>query len=247
MELHWGASNPAFRQIFTSQFIPNATEEQRNWFNDLQAKSTSPALAAALYRAIHKLDVRDRLAQVRAPTLVLHSRNDAAIPFSAGRALAAGIPSSRLVPLPDDNHLPHEASPAWPLFCREVAEFSGLAEEQTPPKTELGSENLPYRFGCCCVDGRSRELRRDGRLIATEHRVFDTLVYLIEHRDRAVSKEELQDAIWPGMILTESALTRCIMKARRAVGDDPQRQDVIKTIHGHGYRFVAALDAHTGA
>jgi DNA-binding winged helix-turn-helix (wHTH) protein len=45
------------------------------------------------------------------------------------------------------------------------------------------------------------------------------------------------------MILTESALTRCVMNVRRAVGDDPQRQDVVKTIHGHGYRFVATLTA----
>jgi len=76
-----------------------------------------------------------------------------------------------------------------------------------------------------------------------EHRAFDMLLYLIEHRDRAISKDELQQAIWPRMILTDSALTRCVMKVRRAVGDDPKRQAVIKTLHGHGYRFIASLES----
>jgi DNA-binding winged helix-turn-helix (wHTH) protein len=74
-----------------------------------------------------------------------------------------------------------------------------------------------------------------------EQRAFDMLLYLIQHRDRAISKDELQEAIWPRLVLTESALTRCVMKVRRAVGDDPTRQDVVKTVHGHGYRFVAPL------
>jgi pimeloyl-ACP methyl ester carboxylesterase/DNA-binding winged helix-turn-helix (wHTH) protein len=267
MELHWGASNPAYRQIFTSQFIPNATEEQRNWFNDLQAKSTSPALAGKLYRALQKLDVRDKLALIRAPTLVLHSRGDAAIPFASGRALASGIPSARLVPLDDGNHLPYELSPSWPVFCREILEFTGAddarakalagaaptkqptaaAEPVRAGSTPAGSHAAAapqgiYRFGRCMLDSRSRELRRDGRAVPVEHRAFDLLLYLIEHRERAVSKDELQNAVWPGMILTESALTRCVMKARRAAGDDPSRQEVIKTIHGHGYRFVATLE-----
>jgi DNA-binding winged helix-turn-helix (wHTH) protein len=92
------------------------------------------------------------------------------------------------------------------------------------------------------LDARSRELTKDRRIVAIEQRAFDMLLYLIKHRDRAVSKDELQEAIWPRMVLTESALTRCVMKARRAVGDDPHRQTVIKTIHGHGYRFIAPLE-----
>jgi DNA-binding winged helix-turn-helix (wHTH) protein len=98
-----------------------------------------------------------------------------------------------------------------------------------------------YRFGRCRLDSRTRELSKDGNAVAIEQRAFNMLLYLIEHRDRAISKDELQEAIWPRMMLTESALTRCVMKVRRAAGDDPQRQDVVKTIHGHGYRFVAPL------
>ena len=243
IETGWGRSNPAFRQIFTSLFIPDATDEQRDWFNELQARSTLPAIAAKLYRAFQYLDVRDRLALVCAPTLVLHSRGDAAIPFSAGRAVATGIPRARLVPLAGDNHLPLETSAGWPVFCREVAAFTGIGGAGSEkPAADPIPEGV-YRFGRCLLDGRARELHRDGQMVAVEHRAFDMLLYLIEHRDRAVSKDELQSAIWPRMILTESALTRCVMKARRAVGDDPQRQEVIKTVHGHGYRFVAPIDS----
>src|SRR5690606_19801284 len=76
---------------------------------------------------------------------------------------------------------------------------------------------------------------------AVQPKVFDLVVYLARHSDRAVTKDELQDAVWPGVIVTETALTRAIMKARRAVGDDSERQAVIRTVHARGYRFVAAL------
>src|SRR5690606_36799373 len=93
----------------------------------------------------------------------------------------------------------------------------------------------------CALDSRARELWRDGQAVPIEHRVYDLLVYLIEHRDRAVSMDELQEAVWPRRILTETALTRCVMMARKAVGDDSQRQTIIRTVHGHGYRFAAPL------
>ncbi len=269
IESGWGQSNPAFRQLFTSLFIPNATEEQRSWFNELQGRSTSPELAAKVYRAFQGLDVVERLPLVTQPTLVLHSKADAAIPFALGRALAAGIPGARLVPLADDGHIPLEWSPAWPVFCREIVEFTGAASGTAgaaPAENTAGSAVPPdagpvpgrteslrasaehsaspsglFRFARCALDSRARELWRDGQAVPIEHRAFDLLVYLIEHRDRAVSKEELQEAVWPRMILTESALTRCVMKARKAVGDDSQRQTIIRTVHGHGYRFVAPL------
>lgn len=86
-----------------------------------------------------------------------------------------------------------------------------------------------------------RELLNQGEPVEVEPRVFDLLVYLIEHRDAAVSKDELLEAIWPGAYVSDSSLTRCVMKARRAVGDDADRQILIKTVHGHGYRFIGKL------
>ncbi len=103
--------------------------------------------------------------------------------------------------------------------------------EQKPPSA--------WHFGDCTLDAARRELRRDGVVVEVQPRVFDLLVYLAQHRERAVDKDELQNAVWPGMFITETALTRAVMKARKAVGDDASTQAVIKTIHGHGYRFVA--------
>jgi len=100
-----------------------------------------------------------------------------------------------------------------------------------------------YRFGSYELDLAKRELRKDGEHVETEPKAFDLLAYLLEHAERAVSKEELQNELWPRSIVTETALTRCVMKARRAVGDDANRQSVIRTVHGHGYRFIVPLEA----
>jgi DNA-binding winged helix-turn-helix (wHTH) protein/tetratricopeptide (TPR) repeat protein len=106
---------------------------------------------------------------------------------------------------------------------------------------EKQPHNEIYRFGAFTVDVARRELRSGGDEVEVQPRVFDLLVFLLENHERAVDKDELQDAVWPGMFITETALTRAVMKARKAVGDDASRQQVIKTIHGHGYRFVAEL------
>jgi DNA-binding winged helix-turn-helix (wHTH) protein/tetratricopeptide (TPR) repeat protein len=102
-----------------------------------------------------------------------------------------------------------------------------------------------FRFGEFELDCARRELRQKGEAVPIQPKAFELLRYLIEHRERAVDKEELQDALWPRSIVTETSLTRSVMKARRAVGDDSERQAVIRTVHGHGYRFVAALDEGT--
>ena len=103
------------------------------------------------------------------------------------------------------------------------------------------SDGSKYRFAGCELDVAARELRRNDELVALEPRVFDLLAYLIAERQRAVDKDDIQAAIWRGAIVSETALTRAIMKARRAVGDSADRQDVIRTVHGHGYQFVAEL------
>jgi DNA-binding winged helix-turn-helix (wHTH) protein/tetratricopeptide (TPR) repeat protein len=99
-----------------------------------------------------------------------------------------------------------------------------------------------YRFGPYELDEAGRELRRNGEQVETEPKAFDLLLYLLQNRDRAVSKDELQTRLWPRSIVTEASLTRCVMKARRAIGDDASRQSVISTLHSHGYRFVATID-----
>jgi pimeloyl-ACP methyl ester carboxylesterase len=123
MRLGWGQEDPAFRQLFTSQFIPGGTKQQADWFNELQHISTSPADAVRNFKANGDIDVMDLLAKVTAPTLVMHARNDARVPFDAGRRLAAGIPGARFVPLPSRNHLILENEPAFGRFVQEMRTF----------------------------------------------------------------------------------------------------------------------------
>ena len=99
-----------------------------------------------------------------------------------------------------------------------------------------------YAFGDRELDTDTLELRRAGAVLGVEPQVFDVLAYLLMHRDRVVRKEELLDEVWGDRFVSESALTTRIKDARRAVGDDGQRQAVIRTVHGRGYRFVAPVD-----
>ena len=121
----WGQDNPAFRQIFTSLFVPGATDEEAKWWNDLERASTSPENAIRLIDTFGVIDVRDLLPQVKAPTLVIHSRGDLPVPFKLGLALAREIPGARLLALESDNHLILSHEPAWDRFAQEVSDFLG--------------------------------------------------------------------------------------------------------------------------
>jgi class 3 adenylate cyclase/pimeloyl-ACP methyl ester carboxylesterase len=123
MRVGWGQENAAFRQLFTSQFIPGATKEQADWFNELQRISVSPEMAARNREATGEIDVTALLPRVRVPTLVLHARDDAVVGFEAGRRLAAGIPGARFVALTGRNHLFLESEPAFGQFLEHTRAF----------------------------------------------------------------------------------------------------------------------------
>lgn len=124
----WGEDTPAYRQMFTLTFIPGGRPEEIAWFNELERKSVSPENAARFMEAFAEIDVRDRLPEVRAPTLVLHSRGDQRIPHERGRELAAAIPGARFVLLESENHLILEHEPA---FARWMDEAHRFLEEET--------------------------------------------------------------------------------------------------------------------
>ena len=102
-----------------------------------------------------------------------------------------------------------------------------------------------YIFEDCELDAARYELRRAGETVTVEPKVFKVLAYLLTHRTRVVTKDELLECFWPGTFMSESALTRCLTKVRRVVHDDSVSQRVIKTVRGHGYRFVAAVAVRT--
>ncbi len=175
----WGSDLPAYRQFFTSLFMPDADAEAIRQFNEMQRISASPENAAAVLSAIRDTDVSELLSQVRAPTLVVHCRGDAIVPFEAGRELAAGISGARFLPLDSKNHAlqPHES--AAEALGRAVNEFLGEGEEVAAARAESaaagafrtvlftdveGSTALTQRLG----DAKAREVLRNHERIVRE-------------------------------------------------------------------------------
>jgi pimeloyl-ACP methyl ester carboxylesterase/DNA-binding CsgD family transcriptional regulator len=122
-ELGWGKENAAFRQFFTTQFMPDGTAEQHRWFNELQRTSTSPRNAAQFIRVFDQIDVTALAREVSCPTLVLHPVRDARVPFEEGRMIASLVPGARFVPLESANHILLEHEPAWRRWVDEVRAF----------------------------------------------------------------------------------------------------------------------------
>jgi class 3 adenylate cyclase len=152
--------------------MPDADTEALRWFNELQRVSTSAENAVAIVSAVLQLDVTDLLPQVKTPTLVIHRRGDAIVPFERGRELASLIPGARFLPLEGKNHTLLPGEPERVQYDEAVEEF--LAEERKPAKrkppkaaapsglvtimfTDMeGSTSLTQRLG----DARAQEVLR---------------------------------------------------------------------------------------
>ena len=119
----WGRDDPAFRQVFAAQFLPDGTRADWAAFDQLQRRTTSPENAVRFLEAFGRIDVRDEAREVRCPTLVMHSRDDHRVPVRFGEELAALIEDSRMVALDSNNHLLTATEPAWQVFRRELEEF----------------------------------------------------------------------------------------------------------------------------
>jgi TolB-like protein len=102
-----------------------------------------------------------------------------------------------------------------------------------------GGAVLRFVFGNHVLDVARRELRRESELVRLDPQVFDLLIYLIENRDRVVSKDDMLAAVWGGRIVSESTLASRINAARNAIGDDGRAQNLIRTAARKGFRFVA--------
>jgi pimeloyl-ACP methyl ester carboxylesterase/DNA-binding CsgD family transcriptional regulator len=131
IRMGWGQGEPAFRRLFTTLFIPDASAEQMAWFDDLQRVTTEPETAVRIRDARNHDDVTHEAARIASPTLVLHARDDALAPFSEGRLLATLIPGARFVALQSRNHILLADDPAWERFRAELNAFLGPAPATT--------------------------------------------------------------------------------------------------------------------
>jgi DNA-binding response OmpR family regulator len=102
------------------------------------------------------------------------------------------------------------------------------------------SESI-YRFGNYELDATQFQITCDGQVQLVEPRSIDLLIYLVENRDRVVTKDEIFDNVWKGRVVTESSIFTSIKQLRRAIGDDGKTQNAIRTVHGRGFQFVGQL------
>jgi pimeloyl-ACP methyl ester carboxylesterase/DNA-binding CsgD family transcriptional regulator len=119
----WGTANPKFRRVFATMFLPDGTPAEYEAFDELQRVSASPEVAYRLRKMFDGIDVTRICAQVRAPTLVMHARDDAVVPFEEGRLLAALIPKSHFVSLEGVSHMLVPGGRAWERFFTELRKF----------------------------------------------------------------------------------------------------------------------------
>lgn len=139
----WGSGDPAYRQLFSQQFLPEGSAEQLRWFGELERVSATAEVAERIFVATQSVDVRPLLPSIKVPTLVLHCHGDRRVPFEMGRELAALIPNARLVPLESNNHLFLEHEPVVEVFFKEVAEALGdAALSRWKPKSRAAEPKL---------------------------------------------------------------------------------------------------------
>lgn len=125
----WGQDNPAFRQMFSTMFIPGASPQILDSYNEMMRIAAKPDVAARMFEISANIDVSDVVAQVQAPTLILHTRRDSVAPFDEGRRLAASIPNARIVELDSTNHIILPDEPAMPRTVAEIEKFSAVGTD----------------------------------------------------------------------------------------------------------------------
>ena len=119
----WEDENPAFRQYFTTSMIPEGSKEQMDSFNNIMKITTSAKNAAKISSVNDQIDVSDILLKLEVPTLIFHCIDDARVPISEGKFMAANIKNSKFIPIKSKNHVLLETEQGWDLFKDEVTKF----------------------------------------------------------------------------------------------------------------------------
>ena len=170
----WAKEDPLFRRVFTRIFVPEASEEQMRWFDELQRVSTSPENAVASRIGRQAVDIDDEIPSITAPTLILQSAGDRATTFDNAIEVAGRVPNARLVELDSANHILLEDEPAWTTFVTEVREFLEPDRWAGDPHRPSSIEPLTAReldvlrqaargLDNAAIAARARSERPDGR------------------------------------------------------------------------------------
>jgi pimeloyl-ACP methyl ester carboxylesterase/DNA-binding CsgD family transcriptional regulator len=160
MKVGWGKDNPAYRQVFTSFFIPEGTPEQIRWFTDLMPTSCSAESAVRMQEVFNKIDVQEIASTLDVPTMVLHAKEDTALPFEEGRITAALIPGAQFVPLEGKNHFMLSTDPDWPRLWQEIHRFLGTVAESWSPSPQMVTTQARQDTLFAELTAREREVFR---------------------------------------------------------------------------------------
>jgi pimeloyl-ACP methyl ester carboxylesterase/DNA-binding winged helix-turn-helix (wHTH) protein len=135
----WGRDNPAFRQLWTTLFRPDADSVEAAWLNELQRVSSSPENAAHMIAEFPNIRVLDMLPKISCPTLVLHSRDDGAVPVQEGKLIAARIRGARFVELASRSHMVAPGDAGWEQLVQEFSAFMGWSKESAAPMRKVSA------------------------------------------------------------------------------------------------------------
>jgi len=171
----WAKEDADFRRVFTKRFIPDATEEQLRWFDDLQRMSTSPANAVASRIARQQVDIHNDLSRITAPTIVLQAIGDRSTSFDNAVSVSSRIPGARLVSLESRNHILLADEPAWSVFINEVSAFLEPERRTHAERTDRPTEELSRR-------------ERDVLRLAAEGRTNDEIAAALTVSARTVER-----------------------------------------------------------
>jgi class 3 adenylate cyclase/pimeloyl-ACP methyl ester carboxylesterase len=172
----WGKDTPAFRQLWTARFMPEADMEMIRWFNELQRVSGPAETVMALIGSLASIDVRDLLPQVQTPTLVAHARGDLMCTVEGGREIASSIPGARFLPLDSNNHFMLPGEPAGDALLNGILEFVGESAQEAKSAASpsglvtilftdiVGSTATTQRLG----DERAQDLVRQHNTVVRE-------------------------------------------------------------------------------
>ena len=128
--LGWGTGGSAFRQVFVSKFMPNATQQQQHDFDEYQRLTATPEMAMQCLRAMFNINVKEEAKRISCPCLFFHARGDQLILFEQGRKLASSIPGAKFVPLDSENHVPFDGEPCWATITQQMRLFLGESPVQ---------------------------------------------------------------------------------------------------------------------